>query len=84
MTNRKRAGIAPGPWLLAFPGCRASRAAFLRRGALLIRGLPRGDVQVPALRRGTRVPHRVRDTFEPQFNEARLGGEAGHDLISVS
>jgi hypothetical protein len=81
--------IEKGPGLLpAFGGWRspdaAQRAARLRRGALLIRGLFCGDVQVPALRRGTSAPHRVRDRLGPQFNDARFGGEAGHDLISVS
>jgi hypothetical protein len=58
-------------------------AQHLRRGALLIRG--------PSiwLQRGSRLCEAAQarriasGTHWPQF-EARFGGEAGHDLISVS
>jgi hypothetical protein len=75
VNRRQKAGIAPG-LSFSFPGCCAARS-----GALLIRG---PSAWVPDLRSGTRAPHRVRDTIADYFASARLGGEAGHDLISVS
>lgn len=41
-------------------------------------------VRTSALRSGTSAPHRVRDRWFSYFASARFGGDAGHDLISVS
>jgi hypothetical protein len=72
---REKAGIAPG---LSFFVPRMLRSA--KRCA----ADPGPSAWVPDLRSGTCAPHRVRDTITDYFASARLGGEAGHDLINVS